>query len=135
MASSFLTFVAKWLVVPAGMAALGFYALGPQIGNNPALEAKVDPVKTILNDTSEPLKPETGSKKKSTGFKDIKVDVNLTEDDKKKPDSATEEVKQTEYFSPDAAGTTYEEIPELPVTPDSETTTTSPPDSTTDSGW
>jgi hypothetical protein len=95
----------KYLVIPGAIAALGFYVLGPQIGGNPLLEAKVLPVADALGQSAPIDVPEPEGE-----FSSVKLDVNLTKDDRSKPDSATE-VKKRNYFSPDA-GKKYDEIPE-----------------------
>ncbi|ARU42223.1 hypothetical protein CCB80_14150 [Armatimonadetes bacterium Uphvl-Ar1] len=121
MASSFLTFVTKWLCVPAGMVAVGYFGLGPQIGNNAAFQARVEPVKEIIGDAAEVLPREQEPAKPKGKFDSVKVKVDVTEDDRKKPDSNSEVQKRPDYFTPEAAGDTYEEIPELPDTPESTT--------------
>jgi|GEM_PF-7129436 len=116
MANKFLPFVIKWLLVPSAMAAVGFFALGPKIGDS-GIVAKVEPVKELIEDkanigTSKPIE----TKEDKGKFSDVKIDVNLTKDDRSKPDSATVKPKKTEYFSPDA-GTEREELSSLPNTP------------------
>jgi hypothetical protein len=133
MAIKFIPFVIKWLLVPAGMGTLGFYALGPKIGDT-GLVSKVEPVREMIEDktnigTNKPIEtPEQKSK-----FGNVKIDVDLTKDDKSKPDSATVKPKKTSYFSPDA-GTKHEEIAELPNTPTSSANEEPIPSSNSDTG-
>ncbi len=116
MAKRFFPLVVKWLVIPTAMGVLGFFALGPRIGDT-GLVSKVEPVRELIED-----KTNVGSKKpietpEDKGkFGNVKIDVNLTKDDKSKPDSATVKPKKTEYFSPDA-GSKEEDVPSLPNTP------------------
>lgn len=135
MATKIFAGIFKWLCIPAVMGALGFYLLGPRIGNSAFLTAKVEPVKEMIEDgtagtSSGPIDvPEPKGR-----FSDVKVDIDLTEDDKSKPDSATEKPKKTSYFSPDA-GKSYAEIPEgLPNTP-GDSPETAPASTENTTGW
>lgn len=134
MASKIFAGFVKFLVIPAIMIAAGFIFLGPRIGNSAFITAKVEPVKELLEDGtagtgSGPIDvPEPKGR-----FSDVKVDVDVTRDDKSKPDSATEKPKKTSYFSPDA-GKKYEEIPELPNTPEG-TVSATPSSDENLTGW
>ncbi|MFM9872177.1 MAG: hypothetical protein ACKVQS_01775 [Fimbriimonadaceae bacterium] len=135
MAKKFFPQFVKWLIIPTVMGAVGFFALGPKIGDT-GIVSTVEPVKDLIEDntsggTRDPINvPEDKGK-----FGNVKLDVNLTKDDKSKPDSATKKPEKTEYFSPDA-GTQHEELSDLPNTP-----TTSgneepiPKSNSDDSGW
>lgn len=135
MAKKFFPFLVKWLVVPATMGTAGFLFLGPKIGDSDIV-SKVEPVKDLLEDktnlgSKNPIDvPEDKGK-----FGNVKVDVDLTKDDKSKPDSATPKNKKSEYFSPDA-GTEHEELSNLPLTPDSTGNEEPIPNSTDETtGW
>lgn len=47
-----LWIVIKWLLVPMIMAVLGFYLIGPRVGQVPAIEGKRDRVETLVRSTS-----------------------------------------------------------------------------------
>jgi len=105
-ASKAMGFILKWIVVPAVMVGVGFFVLGPRIGGSPILVSTADTVKTIAQTggSEEPIDvPEEKGR-----FSNVKIDVALTEDSKKKPDSVTDK-KDKKYFSPDAG---------LPKTPE-----------------
>lgn len=114
MASGFLTGALKWLIVPIVMAAVGYFVIGPRIGGNSYLESKAATVKEAVAKVAQPQPSE--SEAEAGKYSKVKLDVNVTKDDRKKPDSTTEKPKKREYFSPDA-GKSYDEIPELPQTP------------------
>lgn len=135
MASGVLVGALKWLVLPAAMAAVGYFVIGPKIGGNAYLGSRAATAKEAILPKSVPDSPPEDAEQGK--FSKVKIDVNVTPDDRSKPDSKTEK-KKPKYFSPDA-GKSYDEIPEqapkpggdeLPVTPDA-----TPPAGTGDNGW
>jgi hypothetical protein len=121
-ASKVMGFLVKWVVVPAIMVGVGFFFLGPQIGGAPILANTAEQVKTIAQTggSNEPIDvPEEKGR-----FSNVKLEVDLTSDSKKKP-ASNSETKDKKYFSSDAG------LPETPNRGSEEDTAMKPGEETT----
>lgn len=81
-------FLVKWVVIPVGLAALGFFVIGPRIG------AKIDPPKTV-EITQQPEDPATTPAKRFNGEPKIEIEAQpisrRRERTRTRPSSSTEE--------------------------------------------
>lgn len=122
--------VLKWFVVPIVMAALGFYFIGPKIGDVPALKAGAEKVQQIVqpqetapkaSDSAEPDTPEKGAydnldvKVSNRDTKPIRRERKPKEEPKDEPKKPKDEVpvtppadetQPTKTGEPDSGGTT-----------------------------
>ena len=98
--------IVKWFVIPVAMAAIGYFLVGPQIGNAPVIQTSAAKVKDIVAPPEDVEEPESESG--GTGkFKSVSLDINVSKDDsepKKKSSSrsTTTSTRDSKYFKPES---------------------------------
>ena len=123
--------VAKWLVAPPIAFALGFYVLGPRIGNNPLVEEKANDLKDAVTGVAETAGKADQPEKPKGRYSNVELKIDVVDDDGKK----VPEAPKPEYFTENAgqpASTEPAKTEETTPTPDPDAEPTSLPDT---GGW
>lgn len=129
-AKGFAWFVVKWLVVPAGMAAIGYFLIGPRLGDMPGLKSAS---KSTAVEPSQPqVVPQayseySQSKSEEPKYADMKIDLTEPGKVKKKEESSAEneperpsdKLRDSDEPVPDGAPDTDSDGKKLPDTPPS----------------
>lgn len=69
----------KWLVVPGALGAVGYYVIGPRIGQVPALEAGAEKVRQIVQREPEASSPSEPTQVESEGGPEVEIAVEKAE--------------------------------------------------------
>ncbi|MCA0359743.1 MAG: hypothetical protein LCH41_01685 [Armatimonadetes bacterium] len=97
----------KWFLVPVGVAAAGFYFIGPQIGSVPALEATAKDVTSAVQGAAAKAPVASAARVAPSSAEEeprVKLNVKVEEDDGKER-KKKEQREETAYFTPDASQT------------------------------
>lgn len=92
-----------WLVIPAGVACLGYFVIGPNIGRVPALERGAERVTQIIQNPGLAAQPKQEEKAEEKPKPKVTVTVQEAEGRKRRSRARVEEVERTAPEAPSEA--------------------------------
>ena len=93
-AGKFIWLAFKWLIVPCSLGAVGYYVIGPKIGQVPVLEAGAEKVQSLVRNNDNPSEPTKLTEDQSGPQIDVSISVEKA-DRKPRRRSTTRSVSTT----------------------------------------